>query len=170
MNNEYLQISPDTIVNVWKDGWYPELAAVTKAGYKAVLSACWYVKLLIKCLLVCVFNHLWCFRYLNYIHYGIDWHDFYACDPHNFNGTAEQKKLVLGGSTTMWGEFIDATNVINNFWPRASVVGERLWSSQKLKDPSLAAPRFTSHRCRTVRRGYQVESINGPGFCPIEWD
>ena len=41
------------------------LMQVTAAGYKTILSSCWY---------------------LNYIHYGDDWPTLYKCDPTNFNG------------------------------------------------------------------------------------
>jgi len=142
------KIDASTVVNVWKDGYYNELAAVTAAGHKAILSACWY---------------------LNYVHYGPDWTPFYACEPNNFTGSAQQKKLVLGGSTTMWGEFIDATNVIPTFWPRASVVAERLWSAQSVNNAQAFLPRYESQRCRMLKRGYAVAPPNGPGFCPHEW-
>ena len=48
------QIKNDTVISIWKggSGMAKELAAVTAAGYKVVLSACWY---------------------LNYISYGDDW-------------------------------------------------------------------------------------------------
>ena len=98
------KLKPDTIVEVWKGGepqYGPELAAViqqsqktfvaniqdlslffqiTKAGYRALLSAPWY---------------------LNYIGYGSDWVKYYKADPHHFSGTEAQKKLVIGGEVIM---------------------------------------------------------------------
>ena len=78
-------------------------ANVTKAGYKTVLSAPWY---------------------LNYISYDPDWTKRYVVEPLNFNGTQAQKKLVIGGSAAVWGEYVDATNILTTTWPRASAVGK----------------------------------------------
>ena len=38
-----------------------------------------------------------------------------------------------------------------NFRPRASAVGERLWSPQEVTDLDDAYRRLTRHRCRMVR-------------------
>lgn len=144
------RVNKDTIVHVWKiDGSREELDKVTGMGFKTLTSACWY---------------------LNKISYAIDWHPYYDCDPHDFNGTDAQKLLVIGGGPAMWTEYVDNTNIIARLWPRAAVPAERLWSSADVRDKADAARRLEEHRCRLVKRGFQVQPPNGPGFCDVEWD
>ena len=61
-------MSPDTIVEVWKNQYELELSKVTWQGFKTLLSSCWY---------------------LSDISYGIDWPKYYTCDPHEFIGINE---------------------------------------------------------------------------------
>ncbi|XP_048875037.1 beta-hexosaminidase subunit beta isoform X1 [Brienomyrus brachyistius] len=145
-----VKLKPDTVIQVWKGNeqkYQSELASVTAAGFRALLSSPWY---------------------LNRISYGQDWQQFYKTDPYNFNGTDAQKKLVVGGEACMWGEFVDATNLMPRLWPRASAVAERLWSSMDVKDIKDAYSRLTEHRCRMVQRGIPAEPLF-IGYCKNEY-
>ncbi|XP_066272220.1 beta-hexosaminidase subunit beta-like [Branchiostoma lanceolatum] len=149
-------IDLDTIIHVWQWNnsnfqgiqYWDELPQVTAAGYRAILSSCWY---------------------LNFIDYGRDWPKYYECDPHNFTGSPQQKELVIGGEAPLWAEWVDATNVVARLWPRASAVAERLWSPQNLRDATAASPRMEEHRCRMVRRGIRAQP-QGPSYCKYEWN
>lgn len=94
-----------------------------------------------------------------------DWLKFYRNDAHDFPGTQEQKKLVMGGEACMWGEVVDATNIVSRVWPRASAVAERLWSDVNVTDEDNAARRLEEHYCRMQIRGIEAQPPNGPGFC-----
>jgi len=89
----------DSVINVWKKTtqfpWQDEMAKVTKAGYRTILSSPWY---------------------LNKISYAYDWHNYYTADPQAWNGTEQQKSLVMGGEASQWGLWYDGTNVIETLW------------------------------------------------------
>ncbi|XP_062410904.1 beta-hexosaminidase subunit beta isoform X1 [Sardina pilchardus] len=146
-----VKLKLDTLVHVWiwwgTGGYKAELSRVTSAGYKTLLSAPWY---------------------LDHIAYGQDWQNLYKEDPSDFNGTEEQKKLVIGGEACLWGEYVDATNLTPRLWPRASAVGERLWSDQSVKDVNEAYIRLVQHRCRMIERGIPAEPLF-VGYCRHEY-
>ncbi|XP_002159034.1 beta-hexosaminidase subunit alpha [Hydra vulgaris] len=144
-----VKIENDTVVNVWKENWKEEMNRVTSAGFKAILSSCWY---------------------LNYIKYGLDWPRLYKCDPQDFNGTKEQKELVMGGSAAIWGEYVDTTNVIQRSFGRAFAVAERLWSHKDTTDISEALIRIWEHRCRYIDRGIPAEPVTRSKFCRNEYE
>ncbi|XP_038068948.1 beta-hexosaminidase subunit beta-like isoform X1 [Patiria miniata] len=141
-----VQVNLETVVHVWKQPWQSELHNVTKKGYKALLSTPWYLNLAGN-------------------PYGQPWRQIYDIEPLKFTGTAAQKALVFGGEACMWGEYVDATNVIQRSWPRGCAVAERLWSAENVRDVNEAASRLAEQRCRMVRRGLKAEPVTGPGFC-----
>ncbi|XP_075447753.1 beta-hexosaminidase subunit beta isoform X1 [Ascaphus truei] len=143
------KINPDTVVEVWKgQKCNEELYNVTAAGYQAILSAPWY---------------------LDIISYNQDWQRYYKVEPLSFDGTPEQKELVIGGEACLWGEFVDASNLTPRLWPRASAVAERLWSSKNVTSVGDAYNRLVKHRCRMVRRGIAAEPLY-VGYCDHEYN
>ncbi|XP_027376119.1 beta-hexosaminidase subunit beta-like [Bos indicus] len=141
------ELTPGTVVQVWKKQNFPmKLSQVTAAGFPVILSAPWYLDL---------------------ISYGEDWRQYYSVKPLNFAGTPEQKQLVIGGEACIWGEYVDATNLTPRLWPRASAVGERLWSHQEVTDLDDAYRRLTRHRCRMVGRGIAAQPLF-TGYCEHE--
>ena len=148
--DDRVTLDKNAIVNVWKiEDWEREIASITKAGYKSILSSCYY---------------------LNKIRYGLDWPTFYKCDPQNFDGTPEQKNLVIGGSAAIWGEYVDATNVIQRSFGRGFAVAERLWSNKDVNNVKSALPRIWEHQCRYLRRGIPAQPVTDSRFCRHEWN
>ncbi|XP_044302386.1 beta-hexosaminidase subunit beta isoform X2 [Varanus komodoensis] len=142
-----VKLQPDTIVEVWMGFMYQEeLRKVTKEGHQAILAAPWYLDL---------------------ISYGQDWKKYYSVEPLDFPGCKSQKELVLGGEACLWGEYVDATNLTPRLWPRASAVGERLWSSKNVTDIADAYKRLNEHRCRMLRRGIAAQPLF-VGYCRSE--
>lgn len=147
-----VELDKDAVaIEVWQDPslwniypkWTDTTANLTRDGYETILSACWY---------------------LNIISYGQDWKKYYDCDPHDFEGSEEQKSRVLGGEASLWAEYADGSNILSRLWPRASAVGERLWSPRNVKSSDDAQFRLDQMRCNLIRRGISAQPILN-GFC-----
>lgn len=69
----------------------------------------------------------------------------------DYLGDEAARKRLIGGEATLWAEFVDGTNSLSRLWPRASAVGERLWSSIDVNDAEDAQFRLDVHRCRMLR-------------------
>ncbi|XP_037385613.1 beta-hexosaminidase subunit beta [Talpa occidentalis] len=143
-----VKLPAGTTVQVWISNQYAtEQSHITAAGFPVILSAPWYLDL---------------------ISYGEDWRKYYKVKPLDFPGSQEQKRLVIGGEACLWGEYVDVTNFMPRLWPRASAVGERLWSNEEVTDLDSAYRRLTIHRCRMVRRGIAAQPLF-TGHCNPEY-
>ncbi|RWS29755.1 beta-hexosaminidase subunit alpha-like protein [Leptotrombidium deliense] len=154
-----VQPARETIVQIWKDShldptfssWQKHAKDVANKGYKMVVSACWYL------------------NYISYPYPGNDWEKFLHCDPRDFDGSEDEKSLVLGGEACLWTEFVDATNLLSRLWPRASAVAERLWTNPTQIDEDSTRFRLDQQRCNLVKRGIPAAPILN-GFCgDFDW-
>ncbi len=66
-----------------------------------------------------------------------------------FIGSEEDKARILGGEACLWGEFVDSTNLLPQFWPRASAVAERLWSAASVNNSEDAQFRLVNSSFRS---------------------
>jgi hexosaminidase len=103
----------DIMIHSWRG---PEsLAAAARQGYHGILSNGYYLDL------------------------GWTAARHYAVDP--MTGAAamltdDQKKLIFGGESAMWSEYVGAENIDSRIWPRNAAIAERLWSPQSVTDPA----------------------------------
>jgi len=148
--NAGVSLADSTIVQIWED--QNTLAQVVGAGLKAITAFPYYLDKQVP--VAGVTQYEW-----------IDtWKNFYAIEP--TSGVTKNVDLILGGEACMWGEQVDGTVFDERVWPRASAVGERLWSPQNTTDVNDAKLRLIDFRCRLARRGINASPI-APDFCPL---
>ena len=142
-----LPLSNQTIIDIWMLSNLTTIQHATKLGFDVILSACWYLD-----------------------HLDTDWWGFYQCNPRDFlNDTTSsnsdtQKQRIIGGHASMWGERVDETNFMSRVWPRASAVGEKLWTGVSEKAKETSQERLHRFRCRMVKLGVPAQPII-PGYC-----
>jgi len=140
-------VPKDIMIHSWRG---PEsLAAAAKQGYHGILSNGYYLDL------------------------GWTAARHYAVDP--MSGAAasltdDQKKLIFGGESAMWSEFVGPENIDSRIWPRNAAIAERLWSPQSVTDPASMYARLDVESARlewlglTHRTYYRkmLQRIAGP--------
>jgi hexosaminidase len=105
-------VPKDIVIQSWRGA--ASLANAAAQGYRGILSNGYYLDL------------------------GWPAARHYAIDPLGgaaANLTPDQQKLVLGGESCMWSEYVSAENIDSRIWPRNAAIAERLWSPQNLTDP-----------------------------------
>jgi hexosaminidase len=104
-------VPKDIVIQSWRG--QQSLAAAAQQGYHGILSNGYYLDL------------------------GWTAARHYAVDPMSGPAaslTDDQKKLILGGESCMWSEYVNAENVDSRIWPRNAAIAERLWSPQSTTD------------------------------------
>jgi hexosaminidase len=106
-------VPKDIVIQSWRG--QQSLAAAAQQGYHAILSNGYYLDL------------------------GWSAARHYAVDPMSGPAaglTDDQKKLILGGESCMWSEYVDPENIDSRIWPRNAAIAERFWSPQSVTDSS----------------------------------
>nr|KAK3610027.1 hypothetical protein CHS0354_032375 [Potamilus streckersoni] len=136
-------IPRDSIIQVWmnKQNYVQQL---NEKGYRTIYSSCWY---------------------LDHSKYGVQWSEYYLCDPSPYFYESAEKDKLLGGEACLWSEYVENDNLMTMLWPRASAVAERLWSAKTTRDINSAGRRLQEHKCRMMRRGFNVGYTSGPDYC-----
>lgn len=140
-------VPKDIMIHSWRGP--KSLAAAAQQGYRGILSNGYYLDL------------------------GWTAARHYAVDP--FSGDAasltdDQKKLIFGGESAMWSEFVGPENIDSRIWPRNAAIAERLWSPQSVTDPASMYARLDVESARlewlglTHRTYYRkmLQRIAGP--------
>jgi hexosaminidase len=147
-------VPKDIVIQSWRGA--ASLAQAASQGYQAILSNGYYLDL------------------------GWSTARHYAVDPMGgaaANLTPEQQKLILGGESCMWSEYVNAENIDSRIWPRNAAIAERLWSPQSVTDPASMYARLHAVSARldllnlTHQRYYRpmLQRIAGPST-PEEFD
>ena len=143
----------NSIVNVWKNVVLRKEAlteAVRQKNAKIVVSNGWY---------------------LDHVKYGEQsWRERYDSNIYRvFPNDHELIKAVIGGESCLWGEFVDSTNFLQQAWPDAAAMGEKLWFDNNLNSNQYhAQERLNEFRCRLIIRGIPAKPIQS-SFCDTEW-
>ncbi len=110
-------VPKDIVIQSWRG--QESLAKAAALGYHGILSNGYYLDL------------------------GWSTARHYAVDPMSGPGanlTPEQQRLILGGESCMWVEYVNSENIDSRIWPRNAAIAERLWSPQNVADvPSMYA-------------------------------
>ena len=110
-------LHPDLPKNIVVQSWRGQetLAKAAEQGYRGLLSYGYYLDLM----------------WPTARHYAIEPMSGAAADL-----TPDQKKLILGGESAQWAEWVTPENVDSHIWPRNAAIAERLWSPQDVTDPA----------------------------------
>jgi hexosaminidase len=132
-------VPKDIVIQSWRGA--ASLAQAASQGYQGILSNGYYLDL------------------------GWSTARHYAVDPLGgaaANLTPDQQKLILGGESCMWSEYVNAENIDSRIWPRNAAIAERLWSPQSVTDPASMYARMHVISARLELLGLMHEKYYRP--------
>jgi len=104
------ELPQNVVIHSWRG--HKSLFAAARQGYQGILSRDYYIDLMKTAE----------YHYLN------------DPVPPDSQLTETQKKSILGGEATSWGELVSPETIDSRIWPRTAAIAERLWSPQNVKD------------------------------------
>lgn len=131
-------MSKNAIIHSWRgvnEGLQAgeSLINAAKSGYKTVLSNGFYIDLVLS----------------------IEEHYKVMLIDEKANLTTEEKKRILGGEATMWGELVTPATIDSRLWPRTAAIAERLWSNSTVNDVDSMRKRIKNVSFRLEELGLQ---------------
>lgn len=134
-------LQPDTPRDVVIQSWRGQesLAVAARQGNRGILSWGYYLDL----------------NQPASQHYGVDPLAGAAAEL-----TPEEQKLILGGESAMWSEFMTPEIITGRIWPRAAAVAERLWSPKDVTDTASMYRRLAIFSERMPWYGGATAGIN----------
>jgi hexosaminidase len=111
----------ESVIQSWRG--QDSLAAAAKLGYRGLLSHGYYLDLMQPASM------------------------HYLVDPMSGDAaslTPDQQKLILGGESCMWAEYVSTEIVDARIWPRNIAIAERFWSPQDVRDVDSMYRRINS--------------------------
>jgi len=115
----------ESVIQSWRG--QDSLAAAAKLGYRGLLSNGYYLDLMSPA------------------------SQHYLVDPMSGDAAAltpDQQKLVLGGESCMWAEYVSTEIIDLRIWPRNIAIAERYWSPQNVRDVDSMYRRIDSESRR----------------------
>jgi len=147
------KLAKGTIVHIWKSN--TNVTEVVALGYNVLRNVGYY-------------PHSW---YLDNL--DITWDAVYTNEP-CVDVPDSLCPLVLGGHGEMWGETVDASDVLQTVWPKEAAIAEILWSPRGSSTVGQAHARLQWFRCLLNWRGIEAAPVNNkiarnappyPGSC-----
>lgn len=115
----------ESVIQSWRG--QDSLAAAAKLGYRGLLSNGYYLDLMSPA------------------------SQHYLVDPMSGDAatlTPDQQKLILGGESCMWAEYVSTEIIDLRIWPRNIAIAERYWSPQTVRDVDSMYRRIDSESRR----------------------